>query len=275
MFFLLKQLNDTEPKLIGNFRQWYTINFSEGYCFNEIVKYSFTDYDARYFDDELKAMGVVGPPDCYLRYDQNVFLLENKDILIGANIKSGYDFEVLIEEIKKKLLAEGKKQVGVGQIVTNMRKLLTGENTFDNGLAVNDANIFPVIVLHDPMFDAPGLNKVMNSFYQEELKKLEVQGIPTGNLKPLTLINIDTLIQLAPAFKNKQVTLKELLEAYPKLLKGAEGIEGLSFDQAEHLVREATTPFSIFAINYMQAKFGGKWRSEELFAEMFRKSGID
>jgi len=80
---------------------------------------------------------------------------------------------------------------------------------------------------------------------------------------------------LAPCFKNKQVRLKELLEAYAELFKSAEGKAGLTYEQAAHLEREVITPFSIFAMNDMQARFGGDWRSEKLIAEMFEKSGID
>ncbi|HEY4327622.1 MAG TPA: hypothetical protein VGN20_26790 [Mucilaginibacter sp.] len=275
LFFLLKQLNDTEPPLVTNFRSWYTTNFSEGYCFNEIIKYAFNAYSARYFDDELRALDVIGPPDCYLRYEQDVFLLENKDIFIGAGIKGAYDFENLIAEIKKKLLAEGKKPVGIGQIITNIRKLLTKANDFDQGLVVEEASIYPIIVLHDPMFDAPGLNKVMNSLYQEELAKAKADGLAVEKVTPLTLINIDTLIQLAPVLKHGTITLKELLEEYFKLLNGADEVANLTQEQAEELERNAALPFSIFVPNYMQSRFGDNWRSEELMGELFAKSKID
>jgi hypothetical protein len=274
-FFLLKQLNDTDPQIVPNFRSWFTTHFSEGYCFNEIIKYAFRGYNARFFDSDLNALGIVGPPDCYLRNDQNVFLLENKDIFIGAGIKGAYDFENLIAEIKKKLLAEGKKPVGIGQIITNIRKLLTKVNTFDGGLVVEEAAIYPVIVLHDPMFDAPGLNKVLNHLYQEELAKLKTEGLVVDRVKPLALINIDTLIQLAPLLKHGQITLKELLEEYFKLLNGAENIANLTQEQAEDLERNAALPFSVFVPNYMQSKFGDNWRSEELMGELFAKSRID
>jgi hypothetical protein len=53
-FFLLKQLNEEEPRLTGNFRSWFTSNFSEGYCFSQIIRFAFPNPDALFFDNELK-----------------------------------------------------------------------------------------------------------------------------------------------------------------------------------------------------------------------------
>jgi len=274
-FFLLKQLNDIEPKLITNFRSWYTTHFSEGFCFNELIKYAFPVFTGRFFDDELKAMGVIGPPDCYLRFDNDVLLLENKDIFIGAGIKGSYDFEQLIAEIKKKLLQEGKKPVGIGQVVTNIRKLLTGENKFDDGLTINNASIYPVIVLHDPMFDAPGLNKVLNAMYQEELAKLKAEGLPVDHIKPLTLMNIDTLIQLAPLVKTGKVTITKILEGYFRQMNmvGKTGNENDA--QLETFEKDAILPLSNFAPGYLHERLGDGWRSHDLTGELFKRSHID
>jgi hypothetical protein len=274
-FFLLKQLNDIEPKLVPNFRSWYTTNFSEGFCFNELIKYAFPFYSAMFFDDELKAKGIIGPPDCYLRFDNAVALLENKDIFIGAGIKGSYDFEALNAEIKKKLLQEGKKPVGIGQVITNIRKLLTGENKFDDGLDINAASIYPVIVLHDPMFDAPGLNKFMNAMYQEELAKLKSCGLSVDLIKPLTLINIDTLIQLAPVLKSGKVTLTEILDAFFKQLNMEGRTWQESAEQQEKFIKDSLLPFSYFAPVYLHSKLGNGWRSQKLMDELFKRSKIE
>jgi len=273
-FFLLKQLNDEDPKLIGNFRQWFTSNFSEGYCFKELVRYSFLNPNALFFDDELNAGGIVGPPDAYLRYNKNVFLLENKDIFIAAKIKESYDFEALFNEIKKKLLLEGTRPVGIGQIVTNIRKLLDGTNTFDQGLDIAEANFYPVIVLHDPMFDAPGLNKILNDLLQRELIELKKDALDTQRVRSLTLINIDTLIQLAPSLAAGMVTLDELIDHFSSVMTAAPDPGLHTAQQAEKMLTDATLPFSLISYNYMQSKFGGEWHSEALMGKLLAEAKI-
>jgi hypothetical protein len=275
MFFLLKQLNDVEPKMIGNFRQWYTTNFSEGHCFTEIIRYSFPNYAARYFDGELVAAGIIGPPDCYIRQGNNLMLFENKDILIGAKIKGAYDFEVLIAELKKKLLLEGNRAVGIGQIINNIRKLLTGENTFDGGFVANDTNIYPIITLNDPMFDAPGLNVVLNSFFQQELKKLVDAGLSVDRVKPLVLVNIDSLIQCAPHLKEGNVQLPELLEEYYSHLLVPEPAEPVTYEELETLHKAAMLPFYQYMKNYLTSKLGENWRLQELLAKLMQEHNVE
>jgi hypothetical protein len=268
MFFLLKQLNELEPKIIGNFRQWYTTHFSEGHCFTEIIKYSFPEHDACYFDSELIANEIIGPPDCYLRQGNNVFLLENKDILIGAKIKGEYDFEALIAELKKKLLLEGNRAVGIGQIINNIRKLLISENVFDNGFNASEMSIYPIICLHDPMFDAPGLNVILNSFFQQELKKLAEAGLNVERVKPLVLLNIDALIQAAPHLKQINVDFAELLEEYYShlILPKLDGPVG--YEELETLQKATVLPFYYYMKNYLSWKLGDDWRSEALLAKL-------
>ncbi len=114
LYFLFNQLNSNDPRIFPNFRSWYTSNFSENVCFREIIKYAIEKFNCRYFDDELKAMDIVGPPDCYLRIANDLFLFENKDILINAVVKTKYDFEALIDEVKKKLYEENGRPIGIG-----------------------------------------------------------------------------------------------------------------------------------------------------------------
>ena len=270
LYFLLNQLNAKEPKIIKNFRSWYTSNFTEGVCLREIINYSIEKYDIRFFDDELNLLGIVGPPDCYLRLDQDVFLIENKDILINAAIKGSYDFEVTINEIKKKLLIEDGRPVGIGQIVTNIKKLLSKENTFDEKFNPESACIYPLLILHDNMYDTVGLNKILNIFFHEELLKLNDEGFDISRIRPLILINIDTLIQVSDALKEGKVIFKELLEGFYH--------DSILADNQQHTkadIRNSLVPFSIFLVNYMNNRFGQRWRSENLFKYLFEQYAND
>jgi hypothetical protein len=50
-----------QPAVQDGFRSWYTRNFSEDVCFREVISYAVPDFDARFFDPELKGIA-VGPP---------------------------------------------------------------------------------------------------------------------------------------------------------------------------------------------------------------------
>lgn len=267
LYFLFNQLNSELPKFIKNFRSWYTSNFTEGVCFQEIIKYSIANYDARFFDDELKVMQIIGPPDCYLREGNDVFLIENKDILINASIKGSYDFEATIKEIKKKLLIEEGRPVGIGQLIANIRKLLSKENTFDAGFSPDKTFIYPLLVVHDNMYDTMGLNKILNIFFTEEVSKLKHEGFDIDRIKALVLINIDTLIQVADILKNKKASLRELVESY---IENSEGQKIKPFNEKDFT--NALVPFSTFVANYMNERFGRNWKSEELMVYLFDKT---
>jgi len=267
LYFLFNQLNSEQPKFIKSFRSWYTSNFTKGVCFQQIIEYSIEQYDARFFDDELKKLKVIGPPDCYLREGDDVFLIENKDILINASIKGSYDFEATINEIRKKLLSDNGRPVGIGQIITNIRKLLSKENTFDPVFKPDKTLIYPLLVVHDNMYDTVGLNKILNLFFNEELAILNDEGFDLTRVKPLILINIDTLIQISDVLNKRWCNLKELIEAYnvnSKLQKK------LPFSESDFT--KTMVPFSTFAINYLNTKLGKNWRSENLMKYLFEKN---
>lgn len=274
LFFLLHKLSNEEPKMMDEFRSWYTTEFSEGVVFSEVLKYAVPNYDSRFFDEELSALGVGGPPDGYLRLGSDVFLFENKDIFIGAPIKSAYDFKTLIKEIKKKLLLKGTTAVGIGQIITNLKKLLSKENHYDDGLVVEEATFYPILVLHDQMFDSPGLNKILDKLFQDELLKIEAEGLDISRVKKLVLVNIDTLIHLAPLLKNGAITMKELLDNFYTFQDVPNPFPG-SKEQLYAAMKDTNLSFSHFVHKYMRTKFGANWRSRELFNELMSKAGLD
>ena len=269
LYFLFNQLNNEEPKVVKSFRSWYTSKFTENICLREIINYSIPNPDAKFFDDELNAQGVSGPPDCYIRQERSVLLIENKDILINATIKSSYNFEDTINEIKKKLLIEDGRPVGIGQIITNIRKLLSGENNFDNRFDASTTEIYPVLIVHDAMYDTVGLNKILNSYFSQELSKLKDAGYDVSRVKSLTLVNIDAIISIADVLKDGRCSIIELLQAYDQNCTLATTGQVTESDVTRTLV-----PFSTFTINYLNNKLGKDWRSKSHLHHLFASLNI-
>ena len=269
LYFLLKQLNEDGGAVVpGDFRRWYTTDFSEAICFNELIKYAAPKYDSLLFDRDHTDQ-VVGPPDAYLRTHDYSFLFESKDILINAGIKSRYNFEELLNELKKKLLQEPDgRAVGIGQLIANVRKLLTGENTYDSGFRPDATRIYPVLVTHDPVFDTPALNRLLGAWFQDELQKLKAQGIDTSRVRPLVVMNIDSLIQVSPHLREERLTLMDLYEAYynngrfPTREYSTEAERNAAYGQA-------CLSFADFLPHFMTENFGPHWPSEALLQHLF------
>ncbi len=274
LYFLFNQLNSEEPKLIKAFRSWYTTNFSEGFCLKSLIEYGLPNPDCLLFDADFKEKKIVGPPDCYIRLVNDSFLLENKDILINASIKSSYDFEMLIGEISKKLIEEDGRPVGVGQLITNIRKLLTEENKYDEGFSKDKNQIYPVLVTYDNMFDTPGLNRILGISFFSELQKLKAKGLNISRVLPLIVLNVDTLIEVAPLLKKGAISLKELCEAFYTHFRVKPMQEYPSEQAYINAYQDSLLSFSHYIPHYLTAKLGSGWRSEELLHHLFEKLEI-
>lgn len=68
--------------------------------------------------------------------------------------------------------------------------------------------------MHYRIFNTAGINKWVNFWFQDELEKLKQEGYNISNVKPLVLIDIDTLIFNKDVFKNRNLTLEEVLTYY-------------------------------------------------------------
>ncbi|PTT03370.1 hypothetical protein DBR27_10370, partial [Flavobacterium sp. HMWF030] len=96
-----------------------------------------------------------------------------------------------------------------------------------------DVIINPVVVLHYRMFNTPGLNKFINFWFQEELLVLKNEGINITNVKPLVIIDIDTLIFNKDVFADRILELENCLIDYQNDYVGYLG-EGRFFTSEEY-----------------------------------------
>ena len=80
--------------------------------------------------------------------------------------------------------------------------------------------IYPVIIVQNDVFDAPGLNKLIIKWFNEELSsnsdKISINKIK--QIRPILLINIDSLIITANQLKLNHISLFKLLEILIKNL---------------------------------------------------------
>jgi hypothetical protein len=265
-YFKLKELNDAiEPvgtlKKISDWKGFYTDKFSESILLYSVLHHIYGKRSYIQFSgDDLKAEDKTGPPDYYIRNGNVVYLFENKDILINGDIRQSYNFQELEQALKDKLYytSEEKddgsvkiKQKAVLQLVKNIKKVLTKANKYDVRYKEHNINIYPILILHDWSFECPGLNTLVNYWFELEMEKLKDEGILISKVRKITIINIDTLLLYADFLKQKIETLHVIIDAYikkgifipkkkPQTKKEFEEAFSSTFEPFSHFINEFT-----------------------------------
>ena len=221
LYFKLREVYDSLPgeqKALGNFRSFYTTHFSENYLLYKTLQSCFPKKYVHLPGEKLKESGMAGEPDYYIRNKNKIFLFENKDVLIGAEVKQSSDFNQLEPELRKRLYYEEKKRkrknCAVLQLITNIKNILTGSFDADKGVKTEHVKIFPILVLHYNQFNTPGLNKFINSWFQDELENLNDDGLDVSKVRSLTIIDIDTFITLQDYLMSRQIQLETIIDWY-------------------------------------------------------------
>jgi hypothetical protein len=222
LYFSLSNINDMldDQHRIKSFKSVYTTEFSEEFLLYTILEHSFPKKWVHLSGKTLRELGLKAEPDYYLRFKNKLFLFENKDILIRADIKQSYDFQLLEPELKKRLSHEAVndkiKNGAVRQLAQNIRKILKGEFGADQGLKQSAVSVYSILVLHYNQFNAPGLNKIVNAWFQEELGLMRAEGLDVSRVSPLTIVFIDTLILYQDYLVSRRLVLEDLIKDYWK-----------------------------------------------------------
>ncbi len=188
-----------------------TKEFSEKILLYKIIKRSFKNRYKQYSGDQLEKENIKGAPDYYIRNGKKILLIENKDILINVSIKTSFDYGLYFAAIEEKLLT-----VGVGQLLNNIKLILSNKKKFDLDFNGERAEIFPIIVLHDNMYNTPGFNSILNFHFLKEIASRKFAGLDTSCVHSITIIDIDTLISISDSLENKRCDIFQLLSAYTR-----------------------------------------------------------
>ena len=214
----------------------FTTEFSEQTLFERYVRNAICRHRGiKKSDCDCKKEKPFGhEPDFYLRDGNNIILFENKDIMIPDHIISSKQYDLLEQELDKKLVKKG-----IGQLIYNIKQIENKTFKWDSNLP-NKPKIYPVLVIDDSSLCAPGLNYILNEIFQQQLEcnniKLKVY--------PLAIVELDTLIAFANYFQLPDIRFKKLLEQYNDYISRNKKPEKI-----EQLMREVLHkyfPFYIF-----------------------------
>lgn len=214
----------------------FTTEFSEQTLFERYVRNAiYRHRGIKKSDRDCKKEKTFGhEPDFYLRDGNNIILFENKDIMIPDHIISSKQYDLLEQELDKKLVKKG-----ICQLIYNIKQIENKTFKWDYSLP-NKPKIYPVLVIDDSSLCAPGLNYILNEVFQQ---LLECNNIKL-KVYPLAIVELDTLIAFANHFQLPDVRFKKLLEQYYDYISRNKRPEKI-----EQLMREVLHkyfPFYIF-----------------------------
>ncbi|MCB2380332.1 hypothetical protein LGH70_22260, partial [Hymenobacter sp. BT635] len=273
LFFRLKKLNESaKPRLLGK-KDWgslYKKSFSEESLLVPALNAMLKPRGLALSGKEIEDSGALkklnnGEPDYYFRRGKRVILLESKDVNVNKDVKTGEKFSEFVEAMRKKFYRPSSepindvlRETAVLQLLNNIRRLLAKQLPFDTDYNPKNLIFYPLVVVHDRSFMMPGLNVLVNSWFQEQVAYLRQLGMFGGTIKPLVLVDIDTVLAYQDHMANadNRLVLWDALEAYYDYLQAnprqykARGSRPLSGQEQLNLAKRQATSFPDFLADY-------------------------
>lgn len=288
VYFLLRDVNKILPSAtrIKEIKSFYGDEFSEKTLCYKVLESIYTNKCIRFSGKELADMKIDAAPDYYVRKGKNILLIESKDFLIAADKKMSFDFNVYEEEFGRILdyeeLSDGKiKPKAVVQLINSIRRILKNEFPADTDYHYKEIFIYPVLLTHDHQYDTLGFNELIDFWFQDALLDLTDEELYIHHVKPLSLVNIDTLIYNQAGLLN-DISLHEMLNLYHrnKKVERQRSRKFKSQEEFEKYIKEykqmrmsKLIPFSMFIDDHFRKQ--GLWRRPELLemvpAALFQK----
>ncbi|WP_214071890.1 hypothetical protein [Mucilaginibacter sp. dw_454] len=251
MYFLLRSVNNTLPddQKVKNLKSVIGNDFSEQVILYHVVEVIYPEKCIKFSGDHIANKKIKGGPDYYVRKYNDVLLFESKDFLIPADAKTSFDFARYQDEFEKKLYFEvidGKeKHVGIMQLINFIKKLLSKGFDLDTSYDYRKISIYPIIVVHDHQYNVPGLNSLINYWFQAEIDILKKEGFYTTHIKPLVIINIDSLI-FHQVGLTESIPLHQVLNKFANHIKIDSHLKFRNQKEGNDYILSKQVPFSAF-----------------------------
>jgi len=237
---------DKQYKL-GDFRADHCDKFSEQTLLYKMMENSFSTIGKHISGEKFKQAGFEAEPDYFIQIGNNIFLFESKDVILKGEEKQSRDFRVISEALKSKFYLsidrKGKiENKAVLQLITNVDRLLNNYYSDLHTVNSNNVRIFPIIITHDRQFDSMGVNKLVATWFNDELRE-KISLKHHHKIKPPTIINIDTFILYQDLFNSRaELIFEELIANYhelssiPRLKKNSMSQEAFSSKVQQSLI---------------------------------------
>lgn len=243
---LIFKLSSYDKNFLGNIRD----DFSEGVLLYETLSFILGNEISKVITgNEFKKAGLEREPDFYCRKDNVILLFESKDFFMRGEYKLSYDFNI----IERELMKDGRLKKAVTQIVTNIERCLLSEIPLDDIASIDVKIIYPSIIVHDSLYNAPALNFWVYYWYIDELKRVrdnpKLKHINFNNIQPITIIEIDTLILYEGLFKSGCFDLTYLINQYHNYVQFS-SVNNLPPEKIEEHALKSAISFSEFVRDF-------------------------
>lgn len=172
-------------------------------------------------------------PDYYTRHSNTIYLFENKDVLVAAGIKSSSDIDEIKKLLKKKLLHDGDRAVGIGQLVKSIQQIVDNEFPYDDYVNTKkNLTIYPILLVSDRIFEILGMNYTLNKWYLELVKEKLDNKYNPNFIKNLTFMDIDTLIFWQSHLQKKDFHLKDIINEHHREMRKVAKINNPNLQEA-------------------------------------------
>lgn len=234
----------------GGLKSLYCYEFSEKTLVYKVLDLIYIGKCIKFSGQDFVNKRIDGAPDFYIRKGKNILLFESKDFLIKADKKASFNYHIYEEEFAKTLyfenLANGKEKAGaIKQLINSIRKILKNELDIDKDYYFKEVFIFPILIIHDHQYDTPGFSSLLNYWFKIELNKLANEGFFIHHIKPLVLINIDSLVFHQLGLTN-EIPLHEVIKLYYEHTKINSILKFNSFDEYKDYRLSKLISFSLF-----------------------------
>lgn len=267
--FILKDSFNKKNNLPDNDRTFFSFfntKFSEEYLMKDALDRLF---NKKYFVKKKENVNKPNEPDYYLRHNKRIYLFESKDVLIKKEVKSSGDIEKILNVLKEKFLITNKGiPIGIGQLVNSISQIV--ENIFEYDDFVNGKNnitIYPILLVNDRIMEIPGVNYILNKWYLQLIKDKLKDKFDSNYIKPLTIIDIDTIIFGLDYFTKNDNNFREFIDIHLKEMNTVRKSYGKTLEEFEDSTnRNLMKQMSPISFRYPQEHF-----PKNLFIEKFKE----
>ena len=215
-FEMSKIANDNKIMSRNKFRTLiYTSGYSEHCLLYNTLDRIFNSASKKLNGNEMqKADNQFGASD-YLAYQNgNIFIFESKDILIKREVKQKLYIPELREEFYKKFFKDEDQEKAVLQLARNVKKLLDKDYEKFGFVFQKFRFIYPVIVVHSDAFNILGINQLLKKWFKEACYKANLTKKELYKIKPVVIIDINTLIYFQDRIGGKGLSFEQLIDSY-------------------------------------------------------------
>lgn len=208
LYFDLPKINKEIPEKqnrVSSIKDLITTDFVQNTLLYGYIKESIHSGYEMYTEARMEALYVkkeneLGAPDLVLISHRHAILFECKDIRLNGWVKEQKDYDLIMQELKEKILGAGSDDhKGVGQLTGHLNNIRN--NNFHWAPIGAGKKVYPVLVLSDPNINQEGLNGIIWDNY---LKSLKNKGIkPLAANRPLVVMTPMTLIKHSRKFRQK------------------------------------------------------------------------